>query len=243
MYPSYAEWRERQRESIDLYRARAPVDVIAWWLDVTASTVRLYLRRAHVRRGRVPAIQTTKRPAYWELHTHSGAIEVVCGRKFCSYCGRWRHLVDFAPAGDKPHTRCRTCGRIANRYYQANLSPSQLDRRRERGRMAQADKRRRNGVRPQANRVTVIDHIERVYLPSAPLVPMLSDLGDSNRKTLARRADVSERDLRRYASLESEHIRLDIADRLVMALGASLWEVWGDIPLSHQIRYLDREVI
>jgi len=38
---------------------------------------------------------------------------IVCGRKHCSRCGCWRHLIDFMPNGaGRISSECRTCHRV-----------------------------------------------------------------------------------------------------------------------------------
>lgn len=79
---------------------------------------------------------------------------IMCGRKFCTGCGRWRHVVDFAC-----HTRdengemtlvagtCRACTRLLNRETKSNYS-TRLEIA-EYNRVWQEKRRRRLGVLPR----------------------------------------------------------------------------------------------
>lgn len=83
------------------------------------------------------------RPAY----PHNGRSNpVVCGRKFCARCGRWRHAVDFSPHGRRGATRlnsrCRTCVRLTH----AEASQRERERRREYSRLWAERDRRARGV-------------------------------------------------------------------------------------------------
>ena len=56
------------------------------------------------------------RPPYRFKGAHSNPV--VCGRRFCSACGRWRHVVDFAKhsrRGGEYQSRCRGCQRVYGR--------------------------------------------------------------------------------------------------------------------------------
>jgi hypothetical protein len=90
-----------------------------------------------VRCGRLPQ----RRAANW-----SGRNPIVCGRKFCRRCGRWRHIVDFSPhsRGPKLHlsARCQTCVRIGMR----ERTPEQVEKRREYERIYLERRRREAGV-------------------------------------------------------------------------------------------------
>jgi hypothetical protein len=69
------------------------------------------------------------RPAYWELRGpgRARANPIVCGRKFCTVCGRWRLLCDFTHEGDKPRGACVTCRRVAARTAARNIPRHRLD--------------------------------------------------------------------------------------------------------------------
>lgn len=72
---------------------------------------------------------------------------VVCGRKFCTACGRWRHVVDFAVHTREPlelQSRCRACLRIEHDALLAN--PAAVAARRAYNRAWQRRRRREQGV-------------------------------------------------------------------------------------------------
>lgn len=175
------------------------------------------------------------RPAWKGLGGHQRK-SVVLGRKFCPACGRWRPVVDFRPRrSGTPHAYCDTCQRRHSnaRRHVANLPPEIVERRREANRIYAEAKRREEGVEPRRfkRRPTVVDKLELLFLPPDPLLAhMRQNYADSERE-LARRAGISERALYRYRSGESELVRLDIADRLALAMGTSLWMLYGDAPL------------
>jgi hypothetical protein len=170
------------------------------------------------------------RPAYWALHHDS--TEVVLGRKFCSVCGRWRLLVDFPyeSKSGRIRSRCEGCQLRALRYYNAHLSDAQQANRRERNRIYSEGIRRRLGmpIRQRPNRVTVIDRKqESVMLDPEPLVKVIHDWmleqnGDGTTEALARRAGVPPRSIYRLRVGESRHVRLDVADKLAVAVGVPL---------------------
>lgn len=86
-------------------------------------------------------------------------------------------------------------------------------------------KRREAGIQPRVfKRPTVIDKVERVTLPREPLLYLLADwLEDGNTiLDLEAASGVSEKTIRRLISGESEGARIDIADKLAMALGSHL---------------------
>jgi hypothetical protein len=175
---------------------------------------------------------------------------VVCGRKFCSKCGRWRPVSDFRPwpwhkprvgsgIGRKPSASglsaaCVNCGNRARREQRQAWTPERVALEAEYHRFYSDARRRRAGARRyQRRRASVVDRIEKVGLPVEPIARELARLDDGDFATLAARADVSERALYRYRYGESRHVRIDIADRVALALGLSLFELYGDAPVEH----------
>jgi len=137
------------------------------------------------------------RPAYWELHIPGKHVNpIVCGRKFCSTCGRWRHLVYFVRENDAPRSICITC----------------------------ASRRERAKPRPRPTK--------RVLLDPAPLLALLDRLPVSEYKYLAELAHVPERSIFRLRRGESKRVELDLADKLILALGSHLSLVYGDAELE-----------
>lgn len=247
MTPPYRQWRKRQAEAVRLYTELWwDVPMIAWWLRVAPTTVYRYLQLAHVpmrnyTRTVAPVAPLARQP-YWELHIHNGANEVVCGRKFCAGCGRWRHVCDFPRNASKGYkvalARCRACVNITRKWYDRHLTPEQVENRRERHRIYYT---RRDGAGPGNGHASVIDKIEYVYLPAGPLRTALGDTR-LDQSEVARRVGISDRALARYHTGESAHIRLDIADRLALVLGFHLFDLYGDTPIVHNVTALDREV-
>lgn len=165
---------------------------------------------------------------------------IVCGRRFCGSCGRWRHVCDFhftrVHGFPRLDAYCRACRRVRKRRDHANLSPEQRQLVRERGRFNAERKRRQEGVpqRQFKNRQTVIDRAERVFLATGPILeeidrwlmlhlPEWRRDEDRSVENLARLAGMSARGIYRLQTGESEHVRLDVADKLARAL---------DIPLA-----------
>jgi hypothetical protein len=111
--------------------------------------------------------------------------------------------------------------RQRERYRQRRKDPIWLARYREYGRIYQEANRRKRGIAPRNfhNRRTVIDKLEWVYLQPEPLVDALRGV---EIRALSRRAKVPERSIDRLLRGESRHVRIDLADRLALALGLSL---------------------
>jgi hypothetical protein len=249
MTPPYNRWRERQADSIELYNLGLAPNVIGWWLGVSPTTVWRYLRGVPhlVAARRVAKVSLLPRAPYWELHTRSGADTVTLGRKFCSTCGRWRQLCDFPHnkrgGRDKPLARCASCSRVSRRAYRVAETPQQQAARRERQRFYAEGVRRRRGIpRITYRRRTVIDNVERVYLPREPIATMLDSLTTDTLTDIVRRTGIGDRQLRRIMSGEAQHIRLDLADKLALALGYHLYDLYGETPTITSITALDREV-
>ena len=159
-------------------------------------------------------------------------VEIVLGRKFCLGCGRWRHLCDFGrirSAGRRHETRsrCYTCSRRQARYYRESRTPEQRALEREYQRFWAEAKRREQGLAPRRwDRRTVIDRTERVLLPVDPIRQLLMEHFGEWRE-LARLTEISERTISRLA-YEQAHVRIDIADRIALALGEPLGLLYLD---------------
>lgn len=160
---------------------------------------------------------------------------IVLGRKFCARCGHWRHLCDFRPDTGNPgsglRSYCQACERIRRReaYRQLMLDPVRATLRREYYRIRGEALRREAGIPPRAraNRQTVIDQREGIYLPVEPLNAAI-DLWDGALEDLASLAGVPERTITRIRH-QSRKVQIDVADKLAVALGvpsAVIWEEW-----------------
>jgi hypothetical protein len=171
---------------------------------------------------------------------------VICGRKLCGKCGRWRLVVDFGQARvGVPGSYCRTCVRRLSAERYANITPAQMAAKRESGRFYMEGRRRRQGARVRVfkRRRTVIDRVERVLLPAAPLADEIRwwlsvrGLGpDEVRnqysiyayKWLAMRAGVSYRLMGRLLNNEQRYVRIDTADAIAVAMGIPLAIIYPD---------------
>jgi transcriptional regulator with XRE-family HTH domain len=158
---------------------------------------------------------------------------VICGRKFCARCGRWRHVVDFRPRRDAKTgltSYCDTCLRVVGRETRAARTLEQRERNREYQRIWGEGKRRRVGIRRREEVLAKRPlRTERILLPIEPLVALLAPYRDDGElTTLARRAGVGERSLGRLLSGESMRVRIDLADKLAVALGVPSALIWRD---------------
>ena len=170
---------------------------------------------------------------------------VICGRKFCSHCGRWRLVaVDFelVRRGRRLRFRsyCRTCQRLSNRASTRRLvnDARRLALRREYQRIWAEGKRRQDGVPARAfndspsnprRRRTAVDRPERVLLPLEPLLQALVQVPETELSVLARRAGITPRTIYRYRYGESQHVRIDVADKLAVAMGTTSSLIWGEM--------------
>jgi hypothetical protein len=218
---------------VTLYRdAGASVREVSQILDLSLTTVWYRLRLCGVTlRVEVAPTSLLKRQPYAELHRKSLAREIVCGRKYCPGCGRWRLLCDFPPDTRKskprrfglPAARCRACGSIGMRYYEHHATQEQIEARREYQRIYKEAQRRAAGIPVStAKRRRVTDHKERVFLDPAPLVREIERACQGEYGQLARVSGVSERAIYRLRTGESAHVRIDNADRLALGLGLTL---------------------
>lgn len=188
------------------------------------------------------------RPAYWELRLpgraqcrrdeQTGRLlprddAIVLGRKHCAGCGHWRHVCDFGYIRNRGlRARCRACWNVesSRRYYEQ--TPEQMERLREYWRIWQEGHRRERGIprREYHNHTTVIDRVERIFLPVAPLLPLIEQATDGYTMIapLSQRAGVSERAIYRWRYGESARVRIDVGDRIAVALGLHSSLIWRD---------------
>ena len=106
-----------------------------------------------------------------------------------------------------------------------------LERRREYWRFHAEAVRRRAGVPERVfhNRRTVIDRIERIMLPTEPLLGLLAQYRDDELiAELARKSGVSERAILRLRTGESRRVRIDLADKLAVAIGIPSAIIFGE---------------
>lgn len=173
------------------------------------------------------------RPVYWKLHRRGGkgGNAVVLGRKYCVGCGHWRHLCDFGRHRDAPRARCRVCAAAYNRQWYANATPEQRANMNEYYRFWTEKQRRDAGIPPRSfhHRRSVVDKREFVGLPPEPLLAEI-DRSGLNAEELASMAGVPARSVFRFRSGESQHVRLDVADKIAVALNVPLTLIYGDTP-------------
>ena len=78
------------------------------------------------------------------------------------------------------------------------------------------------------NRHTVVDKKEPLYLPLSPIVDiMVAEVTDW--EGFARRAGVPARTVHRLRVGESKHVRIDVADKLAIALGWPLEVIYQGV--------------
>lgn len=190
-----------------------------------------------------------KRPPFTGLRS-GNPNPIVCGRKFCSKCGRWRLISDFDLLKSKDRIGClrawcQACQRISNRESQARQTEEQRERRREYQRIWYDAKRREAGI-PRRNfnynstrtngdgtlrrRKTKIDTIERILLEPDPIVKLIEDQLESDLTylDLERMTGIHERQIRRLTTGESARVRVDVADRIAHALGVPLATLYDE---------------
>jgi len=173
--PRYADWEKRQRRAIELYRRGLEPREVARRMRLSPTTVWRYLRLAgepHHTALSVPNVSVLPRPPFWALHERLGSCEVVCGRKFCSRCGRWRHLADFPRDSHKRGvalSHCAACQKAVRRYGYHHETEAQRANRRERPcaqafiRVASAPAGRGPARHPGAARPRAAEHDRALY--------------------------------------------------------------------------------
>ena len=111
---------------------------------------------------------------------------------------------------------------MAEKVQRQSWSAERRSLQREYDRIYKEAKRRERGVlERKCNRRSVVDKPEQVFLPGAPLLAEL-DRCNGELSMIAMRAGVSERQILRYRIGESAYVRLDVADRLAVAMGIPL---------------------
>lgn len=164
---------------------------------------------------------------------------IVVGHRFCAGCGRWRVASDFAfRRNGRLDSYCDACRRREFRRRYAQMTPEQRARRLEDERFYRDRLRVERGTiatyRPRGRKV-VDGPAEYVFLDATPIRRELRRARNGySLEGLARRVGVDSHTLRRYLNGESRHIRLDLADRVALAVGTTLWDVYRDAPLVAQ---------
>lgn len=172
---------------------------------------------------------------------------LVCGRRHCTVCGRWRHGTDFPCSRRRPRLllagRCATCARRQGR--QARRDPVRGELRREYDRIWHEGRRRAKGIPERPGRTAPPDPPHSPgnrTLPAAPLHAPLhawmrayavehpSGVNGSLHgiRALARASGVEERLVYNILSGRQERCHYAVADRLLIAVGLSLTLVYGE---------------
>lgn len=158
-----------------------------------------------------------------------GSNPVICGRKFCSACGCWRLVVDFACCRRDPPFKlaswCRICQRVRERERRRDPVLGELHR--EYQRIWAEGRRRAAGVpeRRWVNGRQLPNEAHQGWtLNTEPVAAVVrqwlrTEVGRSL-SDLALAAGVPER--RIYDVLHGERISVPVADRLVVAMGLHL---------------------
>jgi hypothetical protein len=158
---------------------------------------------------------------------------IVLGRKFCARCKHWRHVCDFYPNPDNKgsglHSYCTACDRTRRREEYRRHTDEQLALRREYFRIRAEVLRRQDGVVPREfkHRHSVVDNPERILLDPVPLLVEIGKLCDGDFRWLADVSGVPERSIHRLRTGESQHVRVDLADKLAVGLGLTLEMIYN----------------
>lgn len=116
-------------------------------------------------------------------------------------------------------------------YERARKDPKRAALQREYQRIWAEAKRREKGVPPRnfKHRRTVIDKAERIFLDPAPIIAEIErQNGAINQVDLAALAGLPVRAIYRLQVGESKRVRLDVADKLAMALDVPLAVLYDD---------------
>lgn len=145
--------------------------------------------------------QRTQQRSGKQSRTRLNGNGTVCGRRFCTVCGRWRYLIDFPPRKwlDRHKTvilyvqsECYSCRGASSRESYHLLKPSQRKRRRQSSRTWHRRHRRQNGVPEVGNRVLSDSKIGSVR--REPFVVWLKQvIDDHSVAEVAERTRLSER--------------------------------------------------
>jgi hypothetical protein len=157
-------------------------------------------------------------------------------------------VMDFSPqrrgkALYSPY--CRVCTARRHRAYYHQTHPTEWwELRREYARIWSQTKRRLEGKpERQWSRARVVDKPEHRFLPVQPLAlemqRYLAVVGNGLLMSgdhgfgidgLARTAGVPPRSVSRLLTGESRHVRIDLADKLAVAIDVPLALIYGDVP-------------
>jgi hypothetical protein len=160
---------------------------------------------------------------------------LVCGRKHCARCGRWRHACDFACVNGELVSWCRTCKGAWHRVHYRD-EPS-YSRRLEYMRIYHEAKRREAGMKPrQFSEERPLPRSLNPELDAGPLVALFEQHIYAERSNghpdfswndLARQIGMPSRTVRRWRA--GAKVRTTSADRVCVALGYTLTLVYGEL--------------
>jgi hypothetical protein len=175
---------------------------------------------------------------------------IVCGRKFCSLCHKWRHIHDFQVRSRKPDhpeyghltAPCTPCKRVQMReYHRSRTTDAEyMERKREYQRIMKEAQRRRAGVEPRtwgsrANRRPDSEPVQR--LPVGPFRSWLVVRRQrfDTLRDLSMALGVEESLLGHVLAGRKTHVLLDTVDRALTRDGSTfLWELYpcDDVELA-----------
>lgn len=133
--------------------------------------------------------------------------------------------MDFTLRPGGRDTYCAACVHRHKRERWANMTPEQKVLRREYQRIWTEGKRRAAGIPPRQFK-NGKPPVERVFLPVDPIVREMTRFmlvhDEMSWRGLARMVGTGDRALWRLRHRESRHIRVDLADRIAVAIGTPL---------------------
>jgi hypothetical protein len=135
-----------------------------------------------------------------------------------------------------PVARCYRCSRVGRAYYYRHQTPEQRANLNERLRFYKHGQRRAAGV-PELGyiRRSVVDRAEYVFVPKAALVAEL-ERRFGQWDELARKAGIPARTIFRIVHEDGRFVRVDIADRLAVAMGMTFTLIYPDAQTSTSAR-------
>jgi hypothetical protein len=165
---------------------------------------------------------------------------IVCGRKFCSCCGRWKHLVFFPNDGRMQKTTglprfygwCDTCHHAKRKaiYEGIMADPERHAAQAERQRFAAHEDRRRAGV-PERNwqapksRSSLLPRWEDEHYPAGPFITWWRAYQAANPLLKAENflagAHADAAHIRRAVSGKTPVLSLDLIDKVLVQAGES----------------------
>ena len=176
----------------------------------------------------------------------AGCNPVTSGRKFCTVCGRWRHIVDFAPCTREPlklASWCRTCQR--RKEAEAWRDPARVEHKREYHRIWREAERRRNGVPERPTRKHAPQGSGRKFprLSASELAERIVVYARrhyaGNLEETCERLGVESRRLSDWRKGQHTTVQFDVADKALVGMGLHWWDVWEKPVNGHEPEKLE----